>query len=74
MIYVPLQKIKLLAAPSRSWGPALVKHRQLVDYVDGFVPDPKAEKFYLNRDYSGGSLNGSLHSLNVSSALIQITQ
>ena len=29
-----------MTQPTREWGPALVKHRKLVDYVDGFVVDP----------------------------------
>ncbi|XP_060590649.1 sodium- and chloride-dependent glycine transporter 1-like [Ruditapes philippinarum] len=58
-----LEKVKLLLAPSRSWGPALVKHRELVDYVNGFVVDPFTEKAYLNRGYSGSSINGSVNSL-----------
>ncbi|KAL4226537.1 hypothetical protein ACF0H5_014522 [Mactra antiquata] len=57
-----LQKIRLLTLPSRSWGPALVKHRELVDYVNGFVVDPFREKAYLNKGYSGSSIN-TLNSL-----------
>ena len=26
--------------PTEEWGPALVKHRRLVDYVPGFIVDP----------------------------------
>lgn len=26
--------------PTIDWGPALVEHRRLVDYVDGWVIDP----------------------------------
>ena len=31
---------RTLTSPTREWGPALVKHRRLVDYVPGFVVDP----------------------------------
>lgn len=30
-----------LLAPSLDWGPALVRHRQLIKYVPGFVLNPK---------------------------------
>ncbi|XP_033746296.1 sodium-dependent proline transporter-like [Pecten maximus] len=43
-----INKTKLLLAPSRDWGPALVKHRKLVDYIDGFVVDPEREKQELS--------------------------
>ncbi|OWF44595.1 sodium-dependent proline transporter-like [Mizuhopecten yessoensis] len=43
-----INKVKLLLAPSRDWGPALVKHRELVDYVEGFVLDPEKEKQELS--------------------------
>ena len=59
------QKLRLLTVPSRSWGPALVKHRRLVNYVNGFVVDPFTEKGELNRAYSGSSIN-TLNSNHVS--------
>ncbi|CAG5126719.1 unnamed protein product [Candidula unifasciata] len=34
------QKIRLLCLPSIYWGPALKKHRLLVNYVEGFQVDP----------------------------------
>lgn len=46
--------MKLLCTPSREWGPALVRHRELVDYVDGFVADPWVESGshqYVNYGY-----------------------
>lgn len=49
-------KLRLLMLPSRKWGPALVKHRELVDYVHGFVSDPAKEDGYLNRGYSWNSI------------------
>lgn len=55
-----VNKVKLLLAPSRDWGPALVKHRELVDYVDGFVVDPEQEKHELsfyNYGYTNSSSN-----------------
>ncbi|XP_052678713.1 sodium- and chloride-dependent glycine transporter 1-like isoform X1 [Crassostrea angulata] len=48
------EKVKLLCTPSREWGPALVRHRELVDYVDGFVADPWVESGshqYVNYGY-----------------------
>ena len=35
-----LQRLRELTRPTREWGPALAKHRRLVDYVPGFVIDP----------------------------------
>ena len=35
-----LQKLRALVNPTIDWGPALVEHRKLVDYVDGWVVDP----------------------------------
>ncbi|PVD25181.1 hypothetical protein C0Q70_15679 [Pomacea canaliculata] len=35
-----LQKLRLLTTPKTTWGPALPKFRELVDYVDGFEVDP----------------------------------
>ena len=35
-----LQRIRYLTLPTEEWGPALVKHRKLVDYVNGFIVDP----------------------------------
>ncbi|KAK3101057.1 hypothetical protein FSP39_000622 [Pinctada imbricata] len=63
-----LGKLRLLITPNREWGPALVRHRELVDYVDGFVVDPYHEKgAYVNPAFSSQSTlqltNGSLHSL-----------
>ena len=34
------QRIKYLSLPTEEWGPALVAHRALVDYVEGFIVDP----------------------------------
>ena len=34
------QRIRYLTLPTQEWGPALVKHRRLVDYVPGFIVDP----------------------------------
>ena len=48
------QKMKLLCTPTRVWGPALVRHRKLVDHVEGFVEDPGAEMGnhqYVNYGY-----------------------
>ncbi|XP_061187866.1 sodium- and chloride-dependent glycine transporter 1-like [Saccostrea echinata] len=48
------EKIKLLCTPTRVWGPALVRHRQLVEYVEGFVADPEGERAghqYINYGY-----------------------
>lgn len=54
-----LGKFKLLLLPSRIWGPALVKHRKLIDYVDEFVVDPDKEDGHLNRGYSWSSIMSS---------------
>jgi len=37
---VRVQRLKTLLRPTKYWGPALVEHRQLVDYVEHFVVDP----------------------------------
>ncbi|XP_070192958.1 uncharacterized protein [Littorina saxatilis] len=37
-----LEKIQALMSPEDSWGPALVKHRIMVNYVSGFVLDPSS--------------------------------
>ncbi|XP_050413379.1 sodium- and chloride-dependent glycine transporter 1 [Patella vulgata] len=50
-----LGKLRLLTMPSVEWGPALPKHRQLVDYVDNFEVDPWAAmrpKAYYNNGFS----------------------
>ena len=40
-------------SPTDEWGPALVKHRRLITYVDDWVLDPWAERgAYLNKAYS----------------------
>ena len=36
------QRLVRLFKPSGDWGPALVKHRRLVDYAPNFVLDPSA--------------------------------
>lgn len=54
-----LRKLKLLLLPSKIWGPALVKHRKLIDYVDEFVVDPDKEDGHLNRGYSWSSIMSS---------------
>lgn len=35
-----LQKLRHLLTPSPDWGPALVQHRQLINYVPGFSVNP----------------------------------
>jgi len=48
-----LQKIRLQSLPNRYWGPALVQHRKLINYVEDFVVDPEGEKrqlaLYVNK-------------------------
>ena len=54
-----MQKLRLQTLPSRYWGPALVRHRRLIDYVDDFVVDPEGEKkqlAYVNRAFSQKSV------------------
>ncbi|XP_062613429.1 sodium-dependent proline transporter-like [Saccostrea cucullata] len=63
------EKIKLQCTPSREWGPALVRHRELVNYIDGWVDDPWAEKgAFVNYAYKSDSeiRTGSLKSLEAS--------
>ncbi|XP_045164528.1 sodium- and chloride-dependent glycine transporter 1-like [Mercenaria mercenaria] len=47
----PLEKLRLLITPTREWGPYLVKHRRLIEHVEGFVVDPYEEK-QTTRGYS----------------------
>ncbi|XP_060081370.1 sodium-dependent proline transporter-like [Ylistrum balloti] len=48
-----VEKIKLLVTPTREWGPALVKHRRLVTYVEGWVVDPWEElATYVNKAFA----------------------
>lgn len=35
-----LQRLRSLIRPTKYWGPALVEHRKLVDYVEHFAVDP----------------------------------
>jgi len=37
------QRLRALTRPTKYWGPALVEHRKLVDYVEDFVVDPWTE-------------------------------
>ncbi|XP_064631978.1 sodium- and chloride-dependent glycine transporter 1-like [Lineus longissimus] len=34
------ERFRDLSIPTADWGPALVQHRKLIDYVDGFYEDP----------------------------------
>ena len=36
--------------PTRDWGPAKLEHRKMVDYVPGFVVNPRTS--YLNEEDS----------------------
>ncbi|OWF44590.1 sodium- and chloride-dependent glycine transporter 1-like [Mizuhopecten yessoensis] len=48
-----IEKVKLLLTPTREWGPALVKHRKLVTYVEGWVLDPWEElATYVNNAFA----------------------
>ena len=40
LLLIFVQRLRNLTLPTKEWGPALVKHRRLVDYVRGFVVDP----------------------------------
>ena len=42
LMFLSVQRLRLLTLPKAEWGPALLKHRQLINYVDGFVVDPWA--------------------------------
>ena len=69
MVYLfTQQKVKLLCTPTRVWGPALVRHRKLVDHVEGFVEDPGAEMGnhqYVNYGYDA-SMVSMVHTINQS--------
>jgi len=43
-----IQRLRALTQPSVYWGPALVEHRQLVDYVEHFVVDPWTHSDHIN--------------------------
>ncbi|RUS89737.1 hypothetical protein EGW08_002555 [Elysia chlorotica] len=50
-----LQRLRLQSLPNKYWGPALVKHRKLVDYVQDFVLDPEGDKrklAYVNQAFA----------------------
>ncbi|GFS19317.1 transporter [Elysia marginata] len=50
-----LQKLRLQTMPNKYWGPSLVKHRKLVDYVQDFVLDPEGDKkklSYVNQAFA----------------------
>ncbi|GFO44117.1 eukaryotic translation initiation factor 3 subunit f [Plakobranchus ocellatus] len=50
-----LQKLRLQTMPNKYWGPALVKHRRLIDYVQDFVLDPEGDKkklAYINQAFA----------------------
>jgi len=46
-ILYDFQKLRYLTTPSELWGPALPKHRQLVDYVPDFILDPHAARLQI---------------------------
>ncbi|RUS82915.1 hypothetical protein EGW08_009338 [Elysia chlorotica] len=55
-----LEKWRAVSSPNKFWGPALVQHRKLIDYVPGFVVDPYREKenhAHFNPAVSMGSIN-----------------
>lgn len=49
-----LQALRRLMKPTVDWGPALVKHRKLIDYVPGFVVDPKERDIELTNLHKNG--------------------
>ncbi|KAL5015178.1 hypothetical protein ScPMuIL_009448 [Solemya velum] len=74
-----LSKLRLLITPTRTWGPALVKHRKLVDYIEDFVVDPWSEKkgiTYTNYAYESQSdlkINESSSYLSVNRSRISMS-
>ncbi|XP_067951396.1 sodium- and chloride-dependent glycine transporter 1-like [Watersipora subatra] len=48
------QRLSALINPTIDWGPALVEHRRLVTYVDGWVIDPNN---FSEGDFGGESYN-----------------
>ena len=47
------EKLSELTSPTDEWGPALVKHRKLITYVDDWVIDPWVERgTYVNRAFT----------------------
>ncbi|XP_067683688.1 sodium-dependent proline transporter-like [Haliotis asinina] len=67
-----IEKLKLLVIPTRSWGPALVKHRKLIKYVQGFVIDPMAEKAKLgfqNPGFDSSSRTNSMSRMSAGASL-----
>jgi len=40
ILSICVQRLRALTRPTKYWGPALVQHRKLVDYVEDFVVDP----------------------------------
>ncbi|CAH1785613.1 unnamed protein product [Owenia fusiformis] len=55
------QRIRYLCQPTMDWGPALVRHRQLVfvsNYVEDFVVNPKQQKKTLTSSNNLARLQG----------------
>ncbi|XP_067951593.1 sodium- and chloride-dependent neutral and basic amino acid transporter B(0+)-like [Watersipora subatra] len=47
------ERLKAITNPTDDWGPALVEHRKLVNYVDGWVidPDSPTQSYALQEGY-----------------------
>ncbi|KAK3780834.1 hypothetical protein RRG08_059477 [Elysia crispata] len=55
-----LERWRNISSPNIFWGPALIKHRQLIDYAPGFVVDPYLERekeAHFNPAVSMSSIN-----------------
>jgi len=49
-VSVFVQRLRTLTRPTKYWGPALVEHRKLVDYVEHFVVDPWTDDDDISTD------------------------
>ncbi|CAH1784499.1 unnamed protein product, partial [Owenia fusiformis] len=68
-----LERLRRVTTPSIEWGPALVKHRRLVNYVNGFWTDPKAALGVVNPAMSYSSMNGSSVKVSYNGVPISLT-
>lgn len=59
-ILIYLKRIKNLTRPTPFWGPALVKHRELVTYVEGFVVDPFKQLYTISHSFTGSPVSTSV--------------
>ncbi|ESO12934.1 hypothetical protein HELRODRAFT_188048 [Helobdella robusta] len=65
------KRIYLLTIPTRSWGPALPKHRMLVNYVDGFQVYPDKPTFQLSNVHDNAGFENAADSSRQSNSTPQ---